>query len=243
MIINKRFIEITMTDLARTGVFDDMDLEDLTIRAESGDNEAVKEIYTNLDKGDQILKETFVKQKMDKIFNEYKILNEDFNLITTDYFQNNIEELSIIGSRTVEPGPEEVIDRDKHWFIEGYITLRDYEKFPDLYQVFKEKYSNYNTDSWDLELNIIGGIMADNLAIDREELQNWRKNGVLIEPWGFDVNRNMVSFTELLIRVNEEFKKKANNIREKGRIDSMEDLKTLMLDDKGEELFKSIFNY
>lgn len=242
MKINKKFIDITMTDLAKTGVFDDTDLQSLTDRAENGDTKAVQEIFNNLDEGNKILKETFINQKMDKIQREYKIINPDFNLITTDYFNDNIESLSLVGDRTVEPGPEETQDKDKHWYIQGFITYLEFKKFPELYQKFKEKYKDYSTDEWDLELNVIGGIMVGNLALNREELEKWRKDGVLIEPWGFDENSSMISFTELLIQANEEFKKKANSIREKGRIDSMEDLKTLMLDDEGEELFKSIFN-
>lgn len=239
--INKKFNAITMKDLAKTGVYDGIDFQDYVNRSKNGDKTAVQELENIFEKGDMILKDTLVNQKMNKIQSEYKIVDTDFNLITTDYFIDNIGALTVIGSRVVKPGPEEVIDRNKHWYIEGFITKAKFKQFPELYQRFKDKYNNYNTDNWKLELNVIGGITAGYVSIDREELMQWREDGVFIEPWGFNQDKSIICYTELLIETRQEFKKKANNIRQKGRIDSMEDLKTLMLDDEGQEIFNSIF--
>src|SRR5690554_4278525 len=199
MIINKKINEITMVDLVNTGVYDGVDFQEYVNRAEHGDPEAIPELIEILDRGDQILKETFIDEKMDKILKEYKIVDQDFNLITTDYFIDNIKGLSLIGSRTVEPGAEETQDKNKYWYIEGYITMAEFERFPALYQEFKEKFSNYITDDWQLELNVIGGVIAGKIAVDTHKMDSWRKDGVNIEAWGFNEDRNMTCFTELLI--------------------------------------------
>ena len=231
--IDKNIKDITFKDFASLKIYDDVDFE------KQRDPE---EIYNLIDRGNQVLKEIFINKELERINNNYRKVNSEFNLITTVYFKKEIEnKLTIVASRTVEPGPEEITKKKKHWLFKGFITFNELQHFSKLYPIFEELYSEYSRDECNLELDIIGGIAQGQLLVDTDSIQDWRKEGVLLEPWGFNETGKMISFTELLVKANKEFKEKANRVRKKERIDSIDDMRILKLDDKGEKLFNSIF--
>ncbi|MCF8002014.1 MAG: hypothetical protein K9K76_09180 [Halanaerobiales bacterium] len=242
MIINKKFRNITSKDLVATGVYDGVDFDKHKEAIEQGEKNSQEKLRQVLDKGNQILKQSIIKQDIEMVRKYHKKIDPEFNLITTDYFKNDIEDiLTIIGSRTVGPGPEKVKDKMKSWFFKGYITFIELRQFPGLYKIFRDLYSEYKSDDWKLELNVVGGIMGGNLALTRDSIEEYRDIGVMIEPWGFDGSGEMVSFSEILVNSHMQMKKKAERIREAGSPKTLDEARTLKLDDEGKQLFSKMF--
>ena len=224
---------ITLKDIVQTGIYDGVDFDK---KREPG------EVMKLLDQGNQILKDYFICWELDRIKEQHNKIDPEFNLITTDYFKNEIDNmLTVIASRTVKPGPEEVTEMKNNWLFKGYITWLDFKGWEELYPVFEELYREYNRPDWQIELNIIGGITEGHMLVSTDKIQQWRTLGVLIEPWGFDESHKLISFTDLLIQSNEQLKKEANEIREKGKTENIHEARILKLDKKGKQLFSQLF--
>jgi len=107
--INKKIRDITLKDFANLSIYDEVNFDK---------ERNSKELLKLLDRGNQILKESFVNQELNRINKDYRKVNTDYNLIITDYFKNDIDNiLTIVASRTVEPGPEELTEKQQHWLF------------------------------------------------------------------------------------------------------------------------------
>ncbi len=239
--LDKKIGDITLNDIANLNIYDGVNFDKQIELIREGTSGAKNELLEILDRANQLMKKQFINQKINRIKENYNEVDLVHNLITTDYIIDDVGPLSIVASRTVEPGPESVKNKYNNWLFEGVITSGELQQLPALYPEFRAKYSEYNRDNWQLELDIVGGIIQGQMVISTDSIQDWRKEGVLMEPWGFNEDGKMTSFTDLMIKAHKEFKKKADSIRKKGRIDSIEDMRIIKLDDEGEDLFNSIF--
>ena len=108
----KNIRDITLADIAKSNVYNGVDF---------GKKRDKRELLKLLDRGNQLLKEHFIREEMMGVIHDYKKLDPEYNLITTDYFKNEIDKLTLIANRTVGPGPEETSKKD-NWYFKGYMT-------------------------------------------------------------------------------------------------------------------------
>ncbi len=124
---------ITLKDIVQTGIYDSVDFDK---------KRELEEVMKLLDRGNKILRDYFISWELDRIKEQHNKIDQEFNLITTDYFKNEIDNiLTVIASRTVKPGPEEVTEMKNDWLFKGYITWLDFKGWEELYPVFEELYS------------------------------------------------------------------------------------------------------
>ncbi|ACL69117.1 hypothetical protein [Halothermothrix orenii] len=239
--IDKNIKDITLQDIVNLNIYDDVNFDEYinVIRKEKPG--AKDELLKLLDRGNQVIKKSFIEEELQKLKKEHNQINPDFNLVTTDYFKGQIESLMVLASRTVEPGPEEVQSKKNGWYFRGYITLGELKELPSIYPYFKKAYSEYNRDEWELELNVVGGIIQGYPAVDEETINSWRDEGVLMELWGFDKGNKMTSLTDIMVNSLLKLKKQAQKIREKGKPDNLHEARILKLDNEGKKLFSHIF--
>ncbi|MFW5987872.1 MAG: hypothetical protein ACOCQA_00365 [bacterium] len=235
MFEQKKYREISLEDLIETGVFEGVDFSNLRDKNK-------KEIQGMLDKGHQLIKKYLVKRKINNLKKMYQEVDHQFDLILTDYFKHVIEEkLTIIAERTITPGPEKIENKADSWYFEGFITYKEAKTFSELYPIFDDLYHEYCRNGWELELNIIGGIMKGHILIEEEFIKKWRDRGILIELYGFDQGGKLTSLTDLLVGFMAEIKKRAAKIKSSGP-GNLQEAQILKLDTEREKMINKILN-
>lgn len=230
MKLNKKIEDITPLDIVKTGIYSDVDFKKQKTLIKKGVPGSQKKLQEIVDRGNRLLKNYFIEQELIGIKEH-----------TKDYFEDSIGNLSIVASRIRDPKSKD-INKNNHWVFRGYITFLELGDFSSAYSKFKNKYEKYNRDDWQLNLDVIGGIIKDRMLITADDFINWAEKGVLIEPWGFGEDNKLLCFSRILMTSNKNFNKEVNSIREKGKINNLNELRMLLLAEGGKNLLSQLFN-
>lgn len=214
--LNKSWWEITEMDLNINGY--EMDTEE----------------------ANQFVKDFLYKRELNRVNNQYHVIDREVDLVLTEYFEDEIGEMTIIAERTTVAGPEAVVDKLKHWNFKAYCTIEQLN-MSRWYEILIEKYSQYERDEFLLVLYVVGGIIKGRPVFNQNYEKYWRKRGIRIELLGFDTEGKMISMTDILIEALTQLKAEVCKIKNIGGAENPQEDHLLDIDAEGHDKFGQLY--
>lgn len=241
MKLKKDFNKLGITDLAYFGLYENYMDTAIEVADNPTDREAAAKFLESVKKVNAELKKYFVKIQHLKIVQNDKETDEKTGLMQVDHFKKDYGPLSIIGSRFKKPGPEAIGDNFKDWYFQMFIAFDDLGELKESLENFTDDYKKRITYAKMKDLHIIGGIVLDNILVSKDLIQEWSKEGINVEPWGFNQSGKMMSYTGYLVNSVMNFKKLAKEA-EKSKEQGFNEKKMLQNKEKGQKILDKLFN-
>ncbi|MFW6028728.1 MAG: hypothetical protein ACOCRO_00595 [Halanaerobiales bacterium] len=210
--------------------------------SEITDKDLIIRGYTKNSKESNIfLKKSLFNYALKKVEDDINIINEEYDLVTTDYLSYQIDNLLIVAERTTVPGPEALINKYEHWNFQGFCTIDDFINLETYVKRLDDEFGHFKRDEFLLDLYVIDGIFNGISIIDAEIIKKWRSRRILVEPIGFDTGGNMVSYTDIIINEFQKFKDEVKKIKKKGGATNIHEERLIAIDTEGREQFGILY--
>jgi hypothetical protein len=241
MKLKKDFHKLGLTDLAYFGLYKDYTDSAVKVINDQTDRGAAAEFVETTKKVNSKLKDYFVNTQHLKAVKNDKETDEKTGLMQVDYFKNDYGPLSIIGTRFKKPGPEAVGDNFKNWYFQMFIAFDDLPKLNESLENFIDDYEKCFAYAEIKDLHIIGGIVLNQVIVSREMIEEWSKERINVEPWGFNQKGKMTSYTDFLVDSVVKFKELAREA-EQAKEQGFNEKKLFKTKEKGQKILDNLFN-
>jgi len=197
--------------------------------------------FKNGERFDQALKKFYIIKKKKELKNSLNKCNELGYVVTHCEF-DTVGTFNIIADRMIEKDLKKASSYYDNWYFTIVCTYEEFrEDFEGCYHILKNKYSNYNRDNFEFYVQVIGGVSFGADLVGYKEEKEWREKDVLIVRSGFSDEGKVIYDLDLATKKLENFKREVEQIKEKGKPETIHEAKMLKLDRDGDKLMKELF--